>query len=569
MPRGKFSHRQPTNQPKKPTLSKSQRKFRANQAKNSQHLTNAINTALAQFQTNYKPVADPGANKHIDDDCLKKADHVELSYSNSSPCPDPTCKSKDCKACMADITPTRPSSPSPSNDPSGGSDPAPSSPQKEGSPGHGGGASPSSSPAPIPTPKAGATWFSHPLPNQFGFWRTYLLLLALLAIGPLFSIYTHTGFRVLPEINEVRSCPRANSTLPDRWYTPVIFYSHVSAIVSSYSCRISSGFAADLLSVKHDLTTVLRWVVGWDLYDETPAFLSYSIRHPVNYIAVVLIAIVLMASLGRRSLLKVKFRKYPGLIVFFICAYVLCHDASSVRPVREEYNWCPGCSTPITRISVSYSYSSLIVKYSAAAIFLMLFSLGPDYRVYYVCTRTMTSDSFDDKFDHNKRGEKDREQQPDMAAVETHLTHSFHIFRKAWYVGMPIRVRLPRLRAEWFSIMPRPFRPDLPKITPADIVVQMHHKWSSNVRDKTTVSLELLRQACNPSSFSPTIDLKLAIERIARSASNNQNVNISRHHLTDKREDIYGNTTRLAVEMRKSLFAKADRLVDFTPLHPP
>lgn len=184
-----------------------------------------------------------------------------------------------------------------------------------------------------------------------------------------------------------------------------------------------------------------------------------------------------------------------------------------------------------TRLDFDFSRSMVVTLWCLLALF--FWSFGPDYRIHFVpemMSREMWSQRFrsvfENRFSHNKRGERNLAVPADYITVTTYKTHWLRLRRHAI------------------------------------------NKWSSVPRDIKLVSMELLREALNPSSLSPIIDRTTAVDRIVRAATNNQTVNISKYTLSDG-YDVYGASIAYAIEVRSALFDRAARASDYESLHPP
>lgn len=603
---GKKSHQSPTNQPKpasKNGPTKKTRAYQKSQFAKRQELSNQLNNFVAQISSGYIPVANPGALKHSDETVAVFDTEVALSYDNQAPCPDKNCVSKDCKTHFSDLVATKEAA-DPNVDPV---PTPPSSPPKD----DGENGPPSSKDKITLDPRDNTVWFSRPVAGQYGFWSLYGACVLLLFLAPTLSFLYNTHGRHTPEVFQQTICTPYNFTLPSRWASPLVLYDYTTSLASNLYCNITGQLRQDYTFFRQSLMYYVRYVVGWPLYDRAAPYFRVSKFLPVPMAALALIAGAFVGTCGRRSFFKVKFRLVPGLMVMSFLLPSVVYNSWKWSGVPVQYDYCPSCPNAYSRFSfpfgeagmvrlpdtskmvveaLEYDLDLLLNRIAAALIVLLLVSFGPDYRLYYICKRIESNTSFDDKFDHNKRGEKDREQHPDMAKVHTHLTHPLNIFRRPWITKISLTLRNRRYNVfrdgyAWCVYLvnlalPQAIyapeganRPQPPKASaPASkfTTYSIPYKWTQTPRDIMTVSLELLRQACNPSSFSPTIDLEMATDRINRSAVNNQNVNISRYTLTEDTQHVYGDTVRLALVLRDSLFSRADRLTDFIPLqHPP
>lgn len=433
-------------------------------------------------------------------------------------------------------------------------------------------------------PRAGQVWFSLPLPYQLDFWPVFLACMLLLWISPLFTLLYHTRAQHTPVLYEQWNCTAYNRTLPKDWAAPVTFFKYAVNQAKYHYCNITSLLRDDYHFIRYSLYYSFGYVTGLDRYERQPSFFAGEWYHPVPLFTAFFLVVVGLFSYARRSFFKIKFRLVPGVILMIGFLYFSVSDSLKWKGEPYEYDRCPTCHMRLWGEALKYDYSAMLIKLCVMTLTLFFFTFGPDHRVYYILKRFLDDVKFDDKFDHNKRGEEGQSQAPDMAWVETHRTHFLNVFRKplsfsftvklrpmsfdltACNDWLPARFRVPQYLD--FGLTKLPLRYEFPREL---FTVGFKTKWSPEVRDVLLVSLELVRQGANPSSFSPIVTEEIARERIARSISNNQNVLVSRFNLTERKQDVYANSTLLTVMLRTCLQVRASARTDFPELnnHPP
>jgi hypothetical protein len=487
---------------------------------NSANVQKSIANFVAQVSENFIAVPDPGALKQNDAEALEKAEAVESSYDDEMPCPDPNCKSPDCKAHAQDQEPPAPDSDDDSDDES----------ESE---------SESESKEPVVEHK----FFTRHLSGQVLFWPFILLLSATLLLTISLHAYAHTGFRVTPLYQEVNNCTHHLSPRPKSWFNVFQVYDYLISLPGHYYCRATVAVRLACLQVYERWQYWFVWLFGLEPNEKMPSTLAVPKLKNKHYFLSIPLVVVLLFSIGRRPFLVLRLRKIPAALVFALIFYVFLGRMQifdfkgwNVTPSKivttVRYDVCPKCfnGLPMWRERDVYDYESMITFTILSCWLLFFTSAGPYYKIYfrmiYNAAEKMGKRRIKDKFDTQSRGSA-AQHVPHTAWVTSHLTKPFALWRS------------------------------------------YDNKRSVSIRDKFFVSVELLKQICNPASMSLIIDDELALERLARSAQTNQTVAISRHDLLDKKQDIYQQTVALGHELRKSFLSKLARKGDLGVSHPP
>lgn len=501
----------------KPTKTFSQkRKFNPNTANVQKTIANFV----AQVSENFTPVPDPGALKQNDAEALEKAEAVESSYDDEIPCPDPECKSTDCKAHAQDQEPPAPDSDDDSDDESESED--------EGVP---------------QEPVVEHKFFTRHLQGQVLFWPFIVLLCSILLFSLSLHAYAHTGFRFKPEVFSVNNCSNHLSARPKSWFNVFQVFDYLISLPGHYYCRADVAIRLACLQVYERWQYWFVWLFGLEPHEKMPSTLAPIKLKNKHYFLSLPLIVILLFSIGRRPFLILRLRKIPAAVVFALVFYMFLGRLEifdfkgwNVQPAKivttMRYDVCPTCfnGLPMWRERDVYDYESMLTFTILSCWLLFFTSAGPYYKLYfrliYNSAERMGKARIKSKFDTQSRGSASQHV-PHTAWVTSHLTKPFALWRS------------------------------------------YEHKRSSAVRDKFFVSVELLKQICNPASMSLIIDDELALERLARSAQTNQTVAISRHELLDKKQDIYQQTVALGFELRKSCLSKLARKGDLGVSHPP
>ncbi len=521
-------------QPKQPNPPK--KSYPKKTGKRATVATKNLNKAIAeindQLATGYTPVLDPGARKYSEV-LFDQSQEVAMSYDNSAPCPDANCKSKDCRTHFADLCPT-PLSASNSSAVTVPETKAevvvpPSTEAKQE-------AKPSNGPIKV---------FSRRVPHQLPYWPFFFLFMFLFALPTLYAYTTLYGGRTVPETLYVRTCESVDIVIPSTWSDLVSFFSVLPSYFNSLWCSFWVEFDFFFSMMANRWINFQYWFVGEPRpipHTASTGTFKFSAL-TIGFIAPIWL-LMFLASLTRRSFFKIKFRPTAIPLAFVLLAWIVYsaqpHSASSwIRSTRIDYDYCPSCTaklsldSPPPFMAWRWHFNISLLFHNSLTLFFLfsLYAFGPDYRIHYSVDledwdRLFPSD-WATKFDHNSRGDKTHTRAADYLTVTTRRSIWYHIIRKPWYDKCP-----------------------------------------TSARDIKLCSWELLRQCLNPSSLSPLIDDKTAIDRIARSAANNQTVNISKHTLTQG-HDVYGNTVAVAVAIRSALFDRARACEDFDDLRPP
>jgi hypothetical protein len=545
-PKSKLSKSEPT--PKKPLNDPSYKRTKTTYAhkakfggsKNTGKATAGLLRAVADFTAQTAAGferSDPGANKTKDVECIEKADKAEKSYINDEPCPDKTCQSKECKGHPQD---TKVSEEKPDAEPS---------PKPENGPGCPGYQYPPDAPVSVPDSipwdgslpedpyfHYGRPYFSRLVPNQVSIWIGIVLALAVMTAYAGMAMWWTTGFH----IDEYEPAKFANCTewapmynaSETFWQNVVAYPSRALLEVKRVWCIFNNWGDNHLIT---GLVAVHRW---YNEYEDDDTLLELPIRLEMtlsieSYVLcslfLLMVAALAINSLLYHKILEVRLRHWAWSLLVLLALMYLLDLKYHEHPEVKRVDMCPECSAFIIASQLTYSFDYVVRLIMCSMIVFLTLCVGPNYRVYYIYRMFESPSEHKNKVDTNKRGDKSSAQAPKMAYVDTHLT-------AMWSYSAPTEYDTP---------------------------------WSPWRRDRVLVSVELLLQSCNPNSLSPVIDDSLALERINRSAINNQNVNIDKNILTTHHTNVYENTVRLAVEFRKSLIEKACMLSDYGRLNPP
>lgn len=371
------------------------------------------------------------------------------------------------------------------------------------------------------------------------------MFLFLFCIPSLYAYLSLYGGRDVPETLTLHHCDHVELVAPTTWSNFLNLCILIPRYFSSLWCRLWLSVDFWFLMRANDWVNFTFWFAGEDRTIPQTRSTGVFVLPAVEWsVYVFLWTIMLLNCIGRRSTFKVKFR--PTAIILALCMLMLLvyvsqpfHSWSWIHSTRVTYDYCPSCTSRLSDSSSPpflawrwhHDISTLISRSAFLFWLLSLYAFGPDYRIHlYLDPKdwdALIPFQNTDNFDHNARGDKSNMRNAEYLTVVTRRTVWYHIFRHAWYC-----------------------------------------KTSSSDRDKKLCSWELLRQCLNPSSLSPLIDDKTAIDRIARSAANNQTVAISKYALTHG-HDVYGNTVSVAVSIRQALFDRARSCEDFDNLNPP
>lgn len=370
----------------------------------------------------------------------------------------------------------------------------------------------------------------------------FLFLFSLPSIYAYFSLYNG---RHVPQTLSIHECESVEMVFPNTWSNLLTLVSSVPRHFSHLWCRIWTSIDFWVLMRANDWMNFTYWVSG----EERPIPHTASTGHydlpKLEWSAYLFMwTIMLLNCIGRRSTFKVKFRPTAIVLALLLVIWIAFasqpfHSWTWIRSSKITYDYCPSCtsnlsdSTPPPFLAWRWHHdiSALIARSAFLFWLLTLYAFGPDYRIHFYLDPkdwdALIPFQSNDNFDHNARGDKSNMRNAEYLTVITRRTVWYHVFRHAWY-----------------------------------------DKTCSSDRDRKLCSWELLRQCLNPSSLSPLIDDKTAIDRIARSAANNQTVAISKYALTNG-HDVYGNTVYVAVSVRQALFDRARACEDFDDLRPP
>lgn len=501
-------------------------------AKSNQNLNKAVANFTAQMSAGFVPT-EPGANKNKDEVCNEKAKSAELSYIDAEPCPDPKCQSKECKTHVQDQKPLE-TDPKDSTPPAV---PAVVDPLKP----------PPPPPAPMGVPDSlpwngelpqgtmfhnGRAFFHRLVQGQVSHWWGIVALILLSLTLTTIHLSWMTNFKTQIDIVAPRNC--SNPLVIVGWgknFTWTNLMDEMPQYPAYLWCRVMSWWE-DLELVQE---TVITHYMLEKPYTEPLVWVNDILSTKIYGDTIFAVALALAALLFlavndfvlNHKIFDLRLRRFSFFWIFVLLV-LQQYMMERANPVIHA-NSCPTCSVPIMVKYTLHSLDYAIRMAVANLIIFMIYCVGPNYRIYYVYRLIPYVSAHSNKFDANKRGNEDDAHDPRYAYVDSHMTCPW-----SWldhrFVDTP---------------------------------------WSPWRRDRLLISIELLIQSCNPNSLSPLIDDKLALERINRSAVNDQNVNIDRNILATQQTNIYENTVRVAVEFRQSLVDAAESLSDYRRLNPP